>query len=99
MESARKLAVGRRGQPEGGHHHERGADRIEDRHRRWRAPGIFSRACSSASRMSKRGRRGRPRRAQGKLVIFHCKSGARTKINAPRLAGKFGETCEAFIVE
>jgi len=36
---------------------------------------------------------------QGKLVIFHCKSGARTKANAPRLAGKFGETCEAFIVE
>jgi rhodanese-related sulfurtransferase len=36
---------------------------------------------------------------QGKLVILHCKSGARTKANAPRLAGKFGETCEAFIVE
>jgi rhodanese-related sulfurtransferase len=36
---------------------------------------------------------------QGKLVIFHCKSGARTKANATRLAGKFGETCYAFIVE
>ena len=36
---------------------------------------------------------------QGKPVIFHCKSGARTKANAPRLAGKFGDACEAFIVE
>ena len=36
---------------------------------------------------------------QGKPVIFHCKSGARTQANAPRLAGKLGETCEAFIVE
>jgi rhodanese-related sulfurtransferase len=33
---------------------------------------------------------------QGKPVIFHCKSGARTKANGPRLAGKLGETCEAF---
>lgn len=36
---------------------------------------------------------------RGQLVIFHCKSGARTKANAPRLAAKLGETCEAFIVE
>ena len=36
---------------------------------------------------------------QGKPVIFHCKSGARTQANAPRLAAKLGETCEAFIVE
>jgi hypothetical protein len=36
---------------------------------------------------------------QGKLVIFHCKSGARTKADAPLLAGKFGDTCEVFIVE
>lgn len=36
---------------------------------------------------------------QGKPVIFHCKSGARTQANAPRLAGKLGETCDAFIVE
>jgi rhodanese-related sulfurtransferase len=36
---------------------------------------------------------------QGKPVIFHCKSGARTKANAPRLAGKFGDNCEASIVE
>jgi len=36
---------------------------------------------------------------QGKPVIFHCKSGARTQANASRLAGKLGETCEAFVVE
>ena len=34
---------------------------------------------------------------QVKPVIFHCKSGARTQANAPRLAGKLGETCEAFV--
>ncbi|MGY4567125.1 rhodanese family protein [Bradyrhizobium sp. USDA 3256] len=36
---------------------------------------------------------------QGKPVIFHCKSGARTQANAARLATKLGEACEAFIVE
>ena len=36
---------------------------------------------------------------QGRPVIFHCKSGARTQANARRLAGKFGETCEALVIE
>lgn len=36
---------------------------------------------------------------QGKPVIFHCKSGARTLANAPRLAAKLDNACEAFIVE
>lgn len=36
---------------------------------------------------------------QGKQVIFHCKSGARTRANASRLASKLEGTCEAFIVE
>jgi rhodanese-related sulfurtransferase len=36
---------------------------------------------------------------QGHPVIFHCKSGGRTRANAPRLAGKFAGTCEAFILE
>ena len=36
---------------------------------------------------------------QGKPVIFHCKSGARTMNNASRLARKTGGACEAFIVE
>lgn len=35
---------------------------------------------------------------QGKPIIFHCKSGARTQANAPRLAGKSG-VCDAFIIE
>jgi rhodanese-related sulfurtransferase len=36
---------------------------------------------------------------EGRPVIFHCKSGARTAGHAPRLALKAGETCEAFIIE
>jgi rhodanese-related sulfurtransferase len=36
---------------------------------------------------------------QGKPVILHCRSGVRTQANAPRLAAKLGETCEAYIVE
>jgi rhodanese-related sulfurtransferase len=36
---------------------------------------------------------------KGKPVIFHCKSGARTAGNAPRLARKLGGACEAFIIE
>ena len=35
---------------------------------------------------------------QGKPVLFHCRSGARTEGNAQRLAAKAGP-CEAFIVE
>ena len=36
---------------------------------------------------------------EGKPVIFHCKSGARTMGNASRLARKTGGACEAFIIE
>jgi rhodanese-related sulfurtransferase len=36
---------------------------------------------------------------EGKAVIFHCKSGARTSGNAPRLAQKVSGACEAFIVD
>ncbi len=35
----------------------------------------------------------------GKVVLFHCKSGARTRTNAGRLARKIGEHCDAYIVE
>ena len=35
---------------------------------------------------------------EGKPVIFHCKSGARTMGNASRLAQKVGGACEAFVV-
>jgi rhodanese-related sulfurtransferase len=34
----------------------------------------------------------------GKPVIFHCRSGARTLANAPRLADKLGGDCEAYVV-
>ncbi len=36
---------------------------------------------------------------QGKAILFHCKSGARTRTNASRLARKVDETCDAYIVE
>ena len=36
---------------------------------------------------------------EGKPVIFHCRSGARTMGNASRLAQKVGDACEAFIIE
>ncbi|MDI3307858.1 MAG: rhodanese family protein [Acetobacteraceae bacterium] len=35
---------------------------------------------------------------QGKPVVFHCRSGARTQGNAARLAAKAGP-CEAYVVE
>ena len=34
----------------------------------------------------------------GKPVIFHCRSGARTLANAPRLADKLGGDCDAYVV-
>jgi len=36
---------------------------------------------------------------QGKTVIFHCKSGARTAANASWLTEKAGDDCEAFVIE
>lgn len=36
---------------------------------------------------------------QGKTVIFHCRSGARTAGNASQLAAKLGEGCDAYILE
>jgi rhodanese-related sulfurtransferase len=36
---------------------------------------------------------------EGKPVIFHCRSGARTLANAPRLAARAGDACEAYVVE
>ena len=35
---------------------------------------------------------------EGKPVIFHCRSGARTRGNAARLAQKAGD-CEAFVID
>ena len=36
---------------------------------------------------------------RGKPVIFHCRSGQRTQMNAARLQARAGEGCEAFMVE
>jgi len=36
---------------------------------------------------------------RGKPVIFHCRSGARTLSNAGRLAERFGNSCDAYVVE
>jgi rhodanese-related sulfurtransferase len=36
---------------------------------------------------------------RGQTVIFHCRSGARTKGNSARLAATAGEACEAFLVD
>jgi len=36
---------------------------------------------------------------EGKPVIFHCRSGARTSAHAPRLAEKAAGACEAFIID
>jgi rhodanese-related sulfurtransferase len=36
---------------------------------------------------------------EGKSVIFHCRSGARTLANASRLADQVGAGCDAYVVE
>jgi rhodanese-related sulfurtransferase len=35
----------------------------------------------------------------GRPVIFHCRSGARTLANSARLAARTGEKCEAYVIE
>lgn len=37
--------------------------------------------------------------SHGRPVIFHCRSGARTRSNAAALAAKVDETCEVFMLE
>jgi rhodanese-related sulfurtransferase len=36
---------------------------------------------------------------EGKPVIFHCRSGARTRSHAHRLATKTGATCNVYVLE
>jgi rhodanese-related sulfurtransferase len=36
---------------------------------------------------------------EGRTVIFHCRSGARTKAQGARLAAKAGNDCEALLIE
>lgn len=39
-----------------------------------------------------------PARAGDKIIIFHCRSGARTRANAPKLAAS-APRCEAYVLE
>jgi rhodanese-related sulfurtransferase len=66
--------------------------READEHSREKIPGAHHVALSKLGQADVALTGGRP-------VIFHCKSGARTAGNAPRLAQKVGGTCEAFIVD
>ena len=62
--------------------------READEHARERVPGARHQAMSKLAKVDAGGAR---------TVIFHCKSGARTAANAPRLAAAAG--CVAYILE
>jgi rhodanese-related sulfurtransferase len=66
--------------------------RETDEHAREKIPGAQHMPLSKLDEMDLAVHKGKP-------VIFHCRSGGRTLANAPRLAGKVGESCEAFIVD
>jgi rhodanese-related sulfurtransferase len=65
--------------------------READEHAREKIPGARHHALSRLDA-------GQPVRPGDKLVIFHCRSGARTKANAPRLAAS-AAGCEAYLIE
>ena len=62
--------------------------READEHAREHVPGARHQALSRLAKFDPAG---------AKAVIFHCRSGARTQANAPRLAAAVG--CEAYILE
>jgi len=66
--------------------------READEHARERIPGAQHLPLSRLDQADLAARQGRP-------VIFHCRSGARTLSNADRLAGRVGSDCEAYVVE
>jgi rhodanese-related sulfurtransferase len=66
--------------------------READEHARERVPGVRHMPLSKLDDAELATR-------DGKAVLFHCRSGARTAANAGRLAAKIGGTCDAFIVE
>jgi rhodanese-related sulfurtransferase len=66
--------------------------REPDEHARVRIPGAVNLPLSRLHEAELAVQEGRP-------VLFHCRSGARTAASAAALAGKTGETCRAFIVE
>jgi len=65
--------------------------READEHARERIPGARHHALSRLDME-------RPASPGDKLVIFHCRSGARTQANAPRLAAA-APGCEAYLIE
>ena len=66
--------------------------READEHAREKIPGARHLPLSKLDDMDVAAHAGKP-------VIFHCRSGARTQANALRLAGKVGQSCDAFVVE
>ncbi|MGE0565224.1 MAG: rhodanese family protein [Pseudolabrys sp.] len=65
--------------------------READEHARENIPGARHHALSRIDAEH-------PVRAGDEVLIFHCRSGARTKGNAPRLARAAGQ-CEAFVLD
>lgn len=66
--------------------------READEHARERIPGARHLPLSKLDEAEVAVHEGRP-------VIFHCRSGARTLANAGRLGERAGEACEAYVIE
>lgn len=64
--------------------------REQDEHARERIPGARHHALSRLDDQS-------PARDGDEILIFHCRSGARTQANAPRL--RSAADCEAYVLE
>jgi rhodanese-related sulfurtransferase len=65
--------------------------READEHARENIPGARHHSLARVDAES-------PIRGGDEIVIFHCKSGARTKMNSPKL-GTAAQDCEAYILE
>lgn len=65
--------------------------READEHAREHIPGARHHALSRLNASN-------PARAGDEILVFHCRSGARTKANAPRLAAAAGG-CETYVLE
>jgi rhodanese-related sulfurtransferase len=66
--------------------------READEHARERIPGARHHALSRIDRDN-------PARPGDDVLIFHCRSGARTQANMPKLAAAVPGSCETFILE
>jgi rhodanese-related sulfurtransferase len=65
--------------------------READEHARERIPGAHHHALSTLDRNN-------PARPGDEVLVFHCRSGARTKANAPRLSAAAG-ACQAYVLD